>query len=177
LQNPTRVGCNIQSFFWKGRWPLTPKCPRPFLCQKPLKTASSVAFIQKKRFFLESNRRILYFTCLKSCGKNFMKFDYTNWKIIAFKVGNICFLNASLQFQITLIAICGIFCTIYIELKKDYVEELSWKSRKKISKKNVWFLFFKKLLSRSRSKIERKTKSLVALRWNWNIIITMVRLF
>jgi len=90
---------------------LFPKCPRPFFCQKPLKIASSVAFTQKKRkiYFLEYNHRILYFTCLKSCGKNFMKFDHTDWKIIAFKVGNICFFFVGLQFQITLTAIFGIF--------------------------------------------------------------------
>jgi len=71
---------------------LTPKCPRPFFYQNPLKTASSAAFIQKKRKKnLESNRKILYFTCLKSCGKNFMKFDRTDWKIIAFKIGKIYF--------------------------------------------------------------------------------------
>jgi len=67
-------------------------CPRPFLCQKPLKIANSAAFTQKKRkiyIYLESNHRILYFTCLKSCGKNFMNFDSTDWKIIAFKVGKI----------------------------------------------------------------------------------------
>jgi len=72
---------------------LTPKCPRSFFSQKSLKIASSAAFTQKtiKILFLESNHRILYFTCLKSCGKNFMKFDRTDWKIIAFKVGKICF--------------------------------------------------------------------------------------
>jgi len=46
---------------------------------------------KEKYIFLESNRRILYFTSLKSCGKNFMKFNGTNWKIITFKVGKICF--------------------------------------------------------------------------------------
>jgi len=29
--------------------------------------------------------KILYFTCLRSCGKNIMKFDRTHWKILAFK--------------------------------------------------------------------------------------------
>jgi len=41
--------------------------------------------IRKIHSFLESHCRILYFTCLKSYGKNFMKFDYIDWKIIAFK--------------------------------------------------------------------------------------------
>jgi len=83
---------------------LTPKGPRHFLAQKLLKTAIFVAFIQetKKNIFLESNHRILYFTCLRSCGKNFMKFDCTDWKILALKVGIFFFLITSLQFQMTL---------------------------------------------------------------------------
>jgi len=64
---------------------LTRKGLRLFFCQKPLKTTFSAAFIQenknKKHFFLESNHRILYLTYLRSCGKNFMKFDRIDWKI------------------------------------------------------------------------------------------------
>jgi len=37
--------------------------------------------------FLEFNHRILYFTYLKLCGKNFMNFDHTNWRIFPIKVG------------------------------------------------------------------------------------------
>ena len=69
---------------------LTPKVPRACFCnKKTLKTAISIAFVQennKKTFFLESNCRILYFTCLKSCAKNFIKFDHIDWKILASKV-------------------------------------------------------------------------------------------
>jgi len=37
---------------------------------------------------LESNCRMLYFICLKAFGngKKLIKFDHTNWKILAFKV-------------------------------------------------------------------------------------------
>jgi len=62
----------------------------------------------KQFFFLEYNHKILYFTCLRSCGKIFMKFDGIDWKILAFKV-RFFFLNSDLQFQMTLITICGIF--------------------------------------------------------------------
>jgi len=69
---------------------LTPKVPRPFFFgQKPLKTAIFVAFIpknRKKTFFPKSNHKIFYFTCLKSSGKIFIKFDCMDWKILAFKV-------------------------------------------------------------------------------------------
>jgi len=43
--------------------------------------------IEKKYFFLESNHKILYFTCLKSHDISFSKFGYIDWKILAFKVG------------------------------------------------------------------------------------------
>ena len=39
----------------------------------------------KNEHFLESNHGILYFTCLRSCGKNFM-LDCKDWKILAFEV-------------------------------------------------------------------------------------------
>jgi len=67
---------------------LTSKGPRSPFSQKPLKIAISAAFIQqkKKKLFLESNRRILYMTFLGSCGKNFMNFDRTDWKIFALKL-------------------------------------------------------------------------------------------
>jgi len=57
--------------------------------------------------------------------KNFMKFDRTDWNIIAFKVGKTCFFNVGLQFQITLTTICGIFCTTHFEFKFFSVEELN----------------------------------------------------
>jgi len=69
---------------------LAPKGPRPFFYQNPLKTAISVVFIQekeKKTIFSEYNHKILYFICMKSCGKFFMKFGRTDWKILAFKIG------------------------------------------------------------------------------------------
>jgi len=56
---------------------------------------------------------------------------------------------------------------------KIWVENLG----KKFHKKTTWFSFFKKLLSRSTSKIERKTKWLIALRWDWNTVISTMRLF
>jgi len=62
----------------------------------------------KETLFSYYNHKILYFTCLKSCTKNFMKFDRTNWKILAFKVGTKSFFEHFLQFQTTLTAICGI---------------------------------------------------------------------
>jgi len=42
---------------------------------------------QNNKLFLEYNHKILYFICLRSRGKNFMKFDRIDWKILAFKVG------------------------------------------------------------------------------------------
>jgi len=49
---------------------------------------------------------------------------------------------------------------------------------KKFKENTLDYYSFKKLLSRSKSKVEQKTKSLIALRWNWNTItITIVRLF
>jgi len=83
---------------------------RPFFCQKPLKIAILLHSSKKikKQFFLESNCRILYLIYLRSCGKNFIKFDCIVWKMWAFKV-QFFFLNCGLQFQMTLIAICGIF--------------------------------------------------------------------
>jgi len=36
-----------------------------------------------------------------------MKFNRVDWKILAFKVEKDSFLNTSLQFQMTLTAICG----------------------------------------------------------------------
>jgi len=82
------------SYWWRPggglikAW-LTPKGLRPFFCQKTLKLPFLLHSSKrtKKILFLESNHRILYFTCLRSCGKNFMKFDCTDWKILAFKVG------------------------------------------------------------------------------------------
>jgi len=50
---------------------------------------------------------------------------------------------------------------------KNWVEILG----KKFQKTHTWFSCFKKLLSRSRSNIERKTKLLIALRWDWNTVI------
>jgi len=52
-----------------------------FFCQKSLKITIFAMFIQenKKIIFEESNHTIFYFTCLRSWGKNFMKFDYTKF--------------------------------------------------------------------------------------------------
>jgi len=44
-----------------------------------------------KTIFLESKHKILYFNCLRSCAKIFMKFDHIDWKILAFKVGKLNF--------------------------------------------------------------------------------------
>jgi len=44
---------------------------------------------------------------MRSCGKNFIKFDRMDWKILAFKVEKRSIFNASLQFQMALTAICG----------------------------------------------------------------------
>jgi len=139
----------------------------PFLLHTPKKTNKS---------FLESNHEILYLTCLKSCGTNFMKFDYIDWKIWAFKVGKKNWIVVC-NFRWLWPPYVAIFCTIDFWFKKFCVDELSSESTKKIHKKNTWFIFFKKLVSRSRSKIERKTKSLMLLRWDWNTIIPTLRLF
>jgi len=74
------------SKFWRN---LIPKGPRHFLAKKYSKLPCLLRSTkkQKKCFFLESNRKIVYFTCLRSCHKNFMKFDHIDWKILAFKVG------------------------------------------------------------------------------------------
>jgi len=63
---------------------LTPKAPRPFFCQKTLKIVISAKLAQENKeiFFLEFNCTILYLTCLRSSGKNFMKFDRIDWKIL-----------------------------------------------------------------------------------------------
>jgi len=114
---------------------------------------------REKYIFIESNCRILYFTCLRSYGKNFMRFDCTDWKILAFKVGKNVFLMLACNFRWLWHPFVEFFCTTNFELKKNCVEELSWKSRI-IFFLNAWFSFFKKSLCRSRSKIERKTKSL-----------------
>jgi len=63
---------------------LTPKGPRHFLAQKPFKIAMSATFIQEtKQNKIFANVTIGSCTSLVS---NFMKFDRTNWKILAFKV-------------------------------------------------------------------------------------------
>jgi len=68
---------------------LTPKGQGPFSAEihskLPFLLRSSKK--QKKTLFLEYNHKILYFTCLQSWGKNFMKFDITDSKILAIKVG------------------------------------------------------------------------------------------
>jgi len=124
---------------------LTSKVPRPFFfCQKSLKIGIFIAFIQEciKIIFLESNHKILYFTCFKSCGKNFMKFDHTNWKILAFKVGR----KSSFE-----------HCLAILD---DFNYHL-WK------KFILYNLNLKKIIFRSRSKIEqKKTNLLIVLRWN-----------
>jgi len=151
--NSKERGQNFEFFFfnkWKNHCQLTPKVPRPISYQETLKTTMFVAFAQenKKRFvFLESNHRILYLTYLRSCGKYFMKFGLIDLKIWAFKSWKKSFL------------------ALWSLISNDFdhhlwkilcIEELSWESRKKIHQKNTWFSFLKKLLSRSRSKIERK---------------------
>jgi len=105
---------------------------------------------------------VLYYTCLRSCGKNFMKFGHTDWEISAFKVGNKSVFEHSVNcnFRWLRLPFVEYFCTMDFELKNVCIEELSWKSMKKFQKKYTWFSFFKKWLSRSRFKIERKTKSL-----------------
>jgi len=60
-------------------------------------------------FFLESNCRILYITCLRSCGKNFMKFDYTSWKIL------LCFFQNDLLVSLNFIAI-----SLILHFEKDF---------------------------------------------------------
>jgi len=87
----------------------------PFLLSSPKKTQNL------------TTSRILYFTCLRSCGKNFMKFDLANWEILAFKVGKKeIVLNTSLQFQMTLTAICGNLLHyalwIFLKLFNNWVE-------------------------------------------------------
>jgi len=76
---------------------LTLTRPRPFFGQNPFKIATFVVFThlekQKLDIFLESNYRILYFTCLRSCSKIFIKFDHVDWKIVAFKVGQKVFFS------------------------------------------------------------------------------------
>jgi len=70
-----------------------------------------------------------------------------------------------------------IFCTTDFELKKNLCWTFELRVGANFFLKNTWLSFIKKLLSRSRSKIKQNTKILIALRWNWNIIISMVRLF
>jgi len=67
---------------------LTPKGPRPFFCQKTLKTAISIAKSKKiqKCFLCTFNRRILHLTSIKTCEFCFRIFDHTDCKISAFKV-------------------------------------------------------------------------------------------
>jgi len=107
-----------------------------------------------------------------------MKFNHIDWKILAFKVGkkNI-FLNGGQQFQMTLTAICGNFLHYKLWIKNILYWNFELRARGKNFKKTTWFSFIKKLLSRSRYKIEQNTKLLIALRWNWNTIIWVVRLF
>jgi len=69
------------------------------------------------------------------------------------------------------------FWTMKFELKAFYIDHLSQELGKKFQKKHTWFSFIKKLLSRSRSEIEQNTKLLIALRWNWNTMISILRLF
>jgi len=61
-----------------------------------------------------------------------MKFDCTDYKIFALKVGKTSFFEHCLVVSDDLTAICGIFLIVDIELKKICVEELSWKCEKKI---------------------------------------------
>jgi len=58
-----------------------------------------------KKLFLQNDHNFLYFTCLRSCDKNFIKFNSIDWKILAFKVGKKGFLNTGLQFQMTFVEI------------------------------------------------------------------------
>jgi len=107
-----------------------------------------------------------------------MKFDCIDLKIWAFKVGKKKFLwTLVCNFRWLWLPFVEKFCTTKFDFKILCVEELNWESREKNSNKNTWFPFFKKLSSRSRSKIERKTKLFVTLRWDWKTIITTMRLF
>jgi len=68
-------------------------------------------------------------------------------------------LNVDLQFPMTSTVrppFLELFCTMDFEFKIYCTQKLSWKSRKKFLINNAWFLFFKKLISRSTSKIEIK---------------------
>jgi len=56
---------------------------RPFFC--------CVHQWNKNKNKLENICRIFYFTCLRSCGKNFMKFDHRDWKIISIQSWKIKF--------------------------------------------------------------------------------------
>jgi len=157
-----------------------PSKTKAIFYQKSLKIAIFVAFIQenKKNTLLGTNHRNLYITCLRSHNKNFMKFDRIDWKILAFKLGKTIFLEhwhaISNDFNFHLWKFQHYW--LWVKKKfvlKNWVESLGKTFPQKIS----WFSFFKKLLSRSRSKIKGKTKSLIALIWDWNTIIPTTRLF
>jgi len=53
-----------------------------------------------------------------------VKFDRRDWKILALKVGKEAFLYVVLQFQMTLIAICGNFALYNLNLKVFIIELL-----------------------------------------------------
>jgi len=110
-----------------------------------IKNHSKLPFLlhssKKKKLFKEYNHNILYLFCLKSCGKIFMKFDYIDWKILVFKVGKKRVLNF-IKFVL-----------------KNWVESLGI-----FFQNNHLIFIFLKLFSRSRSKIERNTKSLISLK-------------
>jgi len=55
---------------------------------------------------------------------------------------------------------------------ENWIESLG-----KTLKKNTWYSFFKKLLNKNKYEIEENTKLLITLRWSWNTLILMLRLF
>jgi len=81
---------DTQNAKWKY---LTPKGPRPFFCEKTLKTAISTTKNKKnlKFFFCTSNHRILHLPSMRMCGKNFRNFDHIDCKISIFKVKKMSF--------------------------------------------------------------------------------------
>jgi len=69
---------------------LTPEALRVFFVKKSIQNYHFCCIhLRKPKIYIwgEFNYRILYLTSLKSCSKNFIKFDRTDWKILAFKVG------------------------------------------------------------------------------------------
>jgi len=97
------------------------------------------SFEKIERVFLKSNHWIFYFTCLRSYGKNFMKFDSTNWKTLALKVGKNVFLNAS-QHQMTLTTILWKMIALWTLKYKNFVLK-NWAQSVKRNPTRKHFIF------------------------------------